>query len=250
MTMRIDLNADVGEGFTETDAALIPLLTSANIACGGHAGDMNTMSASVALCRVHGVAVGAHPSYPDKEGFGRREMTMDVRELRAALIAQIDAIATVAAAAGTRLRHVKPHGALYNRAAADPYLAKVVAEAVRDVDPSLLLVGLAGSCLPAAGRAAGLRALGEGFADRRYTAQGFLLPRSERGAVLDHPDEVREQVISLVLDGSVVSSCGNTVALDVDTLCLHGDGPHAIAFARLVRESLLGAGVTFGAIEP
>ena len=249
MIRRIDLNADVGEGFTETDAALIPLLTSANIACGGHAGDMTTMSASVALCRAHGVAVGAHPSYPDKQGFGRREMTMDVRELRAALITQIDAIATVAGAAGSRLRHVKPHGALYNRAAADPHLAKVVAEAVRDVDPSLLLVGLADSCLPAAGRAAGLRVLGEGFADRRYTAQGYLLPRSERGAVLDHPDEVREQVISLVLDRSVVSSCGNTVALDVDTLCLHGDGPHAIAFARLVRESLLGAGVMFGAIE-
>ncbi len=247
---RIDLNADVGEGFTETDAGLIPLLTSANIACGGHAGDVATMTASVALCRAHGVAVGAHPSYPDREGFGRREMTMDLQELRAALIAQINAIATVAEAAGTRLRHVKPHGALYNRAAADPALATVVAEVVRDVDPSLLLVGLAGSCLPAAGRAAGLRVIGEGFADRRYTLHGFLVPRSERGAVLDDPDEVREQVISLVLDRRVTACCGNPVALDVDTLCLHGDGPHAIAFARLVREALLGAGVAFGMIVP
>lgn len=240
---QIDLNADVGEGYASTDAALIPLLSSANIACGGHAGNADSIAAAVSLCRAHGVAVGAHPSYPDAAGFGRREISMDWQELRASLVSQIRQIARIARAAGVALVHVKPHGALYNRAATDPLLATLVAEAVREVDPSLVLVGLAGSCLPAAGRAAGLRVSREGFADRRYTPQALLVPRSAAGSVLEDPVLVREQVLSLVLAGRVMSSSGCAVPVEVDTICLHGDGPHAVLFARHVRESLEGAGV-------
>lgn len=240
---RIDLNADVGEGFAETDAALIPLVTSANIACGGHAGDASTMEASVALCLAHGVAMGAHPSYPDREGFGRREIGIDRAVLQGELVAQIGALAAVVASRGARLAHVKPHGALYNRAAVDADVAQVVAEAVRAVDPSLVLVGLAGSRLLEAGRAVGLRTRGEGFADRRYSAQGLLVPRAEPGAVIDEEDRVRDQVMSMVLERQVHAPGGEVVPLSVDTVCLHGDGPHAVVFARLVRESLRAAGV-------
>jgi UPF0271 protein len=240
---RIDLNADVGEGFAGTDAALIPLLSSASIACGGHAGDADSMAAAVALCRAHGVAVGAHPSYPDAAGFGRRDMSISAHELQSSIVSQITALAAVARAAGVPLVHVKPHGALYNRAASDVALATLVADAVLQVDSSLALVGLAGSCLPAAGRAAGLRVLHEGFADRRYSSRGMLVPRSEPGSVLEDPADAREQVLSLVLAGQVISSAGRAVQVRVDTICLHGDGPHAVVFARYIRESLATAGV-------
>jgi UPF0271 protein len=245
----IDLNADVGEGFGATDAALVPLLSSANIACGGHAGDAGTMAACVALCQAHGVAIGAHPSDPDREGFGRRDVAIDAQDLRASLSAQIRALAEVAHASGARLTHVKPHGALYNRAAVDPVLAALVADVVRQVDPSLLLMGLAGSCVPVAGRAAGLGVLAEGFADRRYTEHGFLLPRNAVSAVIEDSGEVREQLLSMVLEGCVVSACGSTVHIEPDTVCLHGDGPHAVAFARLVRKVLGEAGVGIRAVK-
>lgn len=239
----IDLNADVGEGFASVDATLIPLVTSANIACGGHAGDAGTMSASVTLCMTHGVAIGAHPSYPDREGFGRREVAMAPRALRDSLVSQLTTIAAVAARAGARLSHVKPHGALYNRAAVDPELAELIVGAVREVDASLALVGLAGSLLPVAGRAAGLRVLEEGFADRRYDAKGLLLPRGTPGAVIDDPELVLSQLRSMVMDQSVRSACGMVVPVAVDTVCLHGDGRHAVEFARRVRGSLRDAGV-------
>lgn len=246
----IDLNADVGEGFASTDADLIPLISSANIACGGHAGDASSMATAVALCRAHGVAVGAHPSIPDRAGFGRRDLDIDHHELRTSVVTQILGLAAVARAEGVPLVHVKPHGALYNRAATDRLIAELVADAVRQADPGLVLVGLAGSCLTEAGRAAGLRVSREGFADRRYTPRALLLARTEAGAVLDDPEDARRQALSLVLAGRVSASDGSVVPVEIDTLCLHGDGPHAVVFARQIRESLAAAGVQIRAVSP
>ena len=245
--VHIDLNADIGESFGAwrmgLDTDVLPLVSSANIACGYHAGDPRTMSDSVAHCLRHGVAMGAHPSYPDREGFGRREMALSPREIREAVIYQVGALAGIAAAAGARLVHVKPHGALYNRAAIDAAAAEAIACAVRDIDPSLALVGLAGSLLPAAGRAAGLRVLEEGFADRRYTARGLLAPRGEAGAMIEDPAEAAAQVLAMVCEGKVSAIDGEPVMLRVDTVCLHGDGPQAVVFAHQLRRALSGAGV-------
>jgi UPF0271 protein len=243
----IDLNADIGESVGAwrmgLDTDLLSLVSSANIACGYHAGDPRTMTESVAHCLRHGVAIGAHPSYPDREGFGRREMALSPREIREAVIYQVGALAGIAAAAGARLVHVKPHGALYNRAAIDAAAAEAIACAVRDIDPSLALVGLAGSLLPAAGRAAGLRVLEEGFADRRYTARGLLAPRGEAGAMIEDPAESAAQVLAMVCEGKVSAIDGEPVMLRVDTVCLHGDGPQAVVFAHQLRRALSGAGV-------
>ena len=245
--VHIDLNADIGESFGAwrmgLDTDVLPLVSSANIACGYHAGDPRTMSDSVAHCLRHGVAMGAHPSYPDREGFGRREMALSPREIREAVIYQVGALAGIAAAAGARLVHVKPHGALYNRSAIDAAAAEAIACAVRDIDPSLALVGLAGSLLPAAGRAAGLRVLEEGFADRRYTARGLLAPRGEAGAMIEDPAEAAAQVLAMVCEGRVSAIGGESVRLRVDTVCLHGDALQAAVFARQLRTALAGAGV-------
>ena len=243
----IDLNADIGESVGAwrmgLDTDLLSLVSSANIACGYHAGDPRTMTESVAHCLRHGVSIGAHPAYPDREGFGRREMALSPREIREAVIYQVGALAGIASAAGARLVHVKPHGALYNRAAIDAAAAEAIACAVRDIDPSLALVGLAGSLLPAAGRAAGLRVLEEGFADRRYTARGLLAPRGEAGAMIEDPAESAAQVLAMVCEGKVSAIDGEPVMLRVDTVCLHGDGPQAVVFAHQLRRALSGAGV-------
>jgi UPF0271 protein len=247
----IDLNADIGESYGAwrmgDDAALLPLVSSANIACGFHAGDPATMRRSVALCLEHGVSVGAHPSYPDREGFGRREMSLSPAEIHDAVLYQIGALAGIAAAAGTRLAHVKPHGALYNRAAVDHHAADAIAAAVRAFDPSLGLVGLAGSCLPDAGRAAGLRVLAEGFADRRYDASGHLVLRGSPGALIEDAVQAAEQVLAMVREGSVIAIDGSSLDLAVDTVCLHGDSPHAVALARQLRAALAQHGIRIGA---
>jgi len=243
----IDLNADVGEGYGAwrmgDDAALVPLVSSANIACGYHAGDPRTMAESVRLCAAHGVAIGAHPSYPDREGFGRRAMALAASEIREAMLYQIGALEAFARAASLRLHHVKPHGALYNLAAVDTGVAEAIAQAVHDFDPALVLVGLAGSRLVEAGRACGLRTLAEGFADRRYTRSGTLVPRSDPRALITDEAEAEAQVLAMLQAGSVSSVEGDAVALEVDTVCLHGDGAHAIAFARRLRARLDAAGV-------
>lgn len=238
----IDLNADVGEGFC-TDAALLPLVTSANIACGGHAGDADTMATTIVRCLAHGVAIGAHPSFPDREGFGRRDVALSAAELLVSIKAQITSLMHVASASGARLAHVKPHGALYNRAAVDPVLAAIVATAVREVDPALSLVGLAGSHLLVAGRAAGLRVLSEGFADRRYTAEGALVSRSDAAALITDAGEASSQVRRMLFDRRVTSVDGRDVSLEVDTVCLHGDSPNAITFATRLRAELAAVGV-------
>lgn len=228
------------------DDELIPLVSSVNVACGAHAGDPATILRTVELAAAHGVTVGAHPGYPDLAGFGRRDLDMSAADLRASLIVQIGAVAAAARVAGVDLRHVKPHGALYNRAARDPGLARVVAETIRDLDPALVLVGLAGSASIVAGRAAGLAVLEEAFADRRYEPDGSLRSRSRSGAVLA-PEDAAAQAVSIARDGTVVTSDGASRTVVADTLCIHGDSPDAVGIARAVRAVLATAGVAVAA---
>ncbi|MFG6464674.1 5-oxoprolinase subunit PxpA [Roseateles sp. DXS20W] len=240
--MHVDLNADLGEGAPD-DADLLALVSSANIACGWHAGDARLMQRTVAAALDRGVAIGAHPSYPDREHFGRREMALSPDDVRADVTYQIGALAALVRAQGGALHHVKPHGALYNQAARDPALADAIAAAVLDVDPSLALYGLAGSELLRAAERAGLRAVAEVFADRGYRADGSLVPRGQPGALVDDVDEAVARTLRMVRDGSVQAVTGETVRLRADTLCLHGDGPHALAFARAIHAALTAAGV-------
>ena len=240
--MRIDLNCDLGEG-TGADADLMPLITSANIACGGHIGDAATMKTAVELAHSHGVTIGAHPSLADRAGFGRRELAVDVASVRALVGDQIRALQSVARACGARVTHVKPHGALYNMAARDATLARAIAEAARECDSALVLVGLADSHLIAEGRACGLRVAAEAFADRRYQPDGSLVPRSLPGAVLDHEADVEAQALGLARDGLVLCADGTSLAIRADTLCVHGDGPRAVQSLRAIRAALAKAGI-------
>jgi len=245
---RIDLNADVGEGLGPwpmgDDAALIPLVTSVNVACGFHGGDPLTIRRTVRLALDAGCAVGAHPGYPDLVGFGRREMELAADELEAAVLYQVAALAGIVRAEGGRLAHVKPHGALYNRAAADPAVAGAVARAVAAADPGLRFVGPPGSALLEAGAAAGLACLAEGFADRAYEADGRLRSRRLSGALLDDPVRAGAQAVSIARDGRVTAIDGTVLPLAAATLCVHGDTPGAAAIAAAVRRELAAAGIT------
>lgn len=240
--MHVDLNADLGEGAPD-DAELLALVTSANIACGGHAGDARLMQATVRAALAQGVAIGAHPSYVDREHFGRREMQLDPDQVRAEVLCQVGALEALVRAAGGRLHHVKPHGALYNQAARDPALADAIAGAVRDIDPGLAIYGLAGGELLRAAERAGLRAVAEVFADRGYQADGSLVPRSQPGALIDDTGEAVARTLRMVQEGVVQAVTGETVPLRAQTVCLHGDGPHALAFARALHAALRDAGV-------
>ncbi|HET7612104.1 MAG TPA: 5-oxoprolinase subunit PxpA [Rhodanobacteraceae bacterium] len=249
----IDLNADLGESFGAwrmgDDAGVMPWITSANIACGFHAGDPETMRRTVALCIEHRVAIGAHPSLPDLQGFGRREMRISADEVYAQTLYQMGALHAVAKACGGRLHHVKPHGALYNMAAHDPALAQAVAAAVRDFDPMLFLTGLAGSALVEAGRDAGLPVLAEAFCDRRYRSDGSLAPRTAAGAVIEDPDAAVAQALSIAIRGQATTIDGGKVSIAADTLCIHGDRPGAAAFAKALRQALEDAGLDVDAVE-
>lgn len=246
---RIDLNADLGEGSPE-DAEVIRWVSSANIACGGHAGDADSMAAAVARCAAQGVRLGAHPGYPDRAGFGRRELGLTPAEIGMTVRAQVAALKAIADAAGVPLVHVKPHGALYHRAAQDPEVAAVLIALIRDLDPRLALVGLAGSPLLAAARAAGLAVLAEAFADRGYRADGGLQPRGLAGALIEDPAEVAAQALELVRNGQVRAVDGQCVAVRADTLCLHGDGAGAAARAAALHQALTAAGVRIAAVQP
>jgi len=245
--MRLDLNADVGESFGAyqlgQDVRIMSAITSASIACGFHAGDPGIMRETVALAREHGVAVGAHPGFPDLVGFGRREIRATPREVEDLVVYQIGALAAVAAAQGTRLQHVKAHGALYNMAVRDPALADAIARATAAVDTSLILFGLPGSELIASGRRAGLRTASEGFADRAYAPDGTLAPRHAAGAVIEDVDTVVRRAISMARDHAVGAIDGSTVTLEVETICVHGDTPGAAILASQIREALAAAGV-------
>ena len=239
---RIDLNCDLGEGAGH-DAELMPFITSANIACGGHAGDADSMQAAVELAVRHGVAVGAHPGLNDREGFGRRELPLALVQAYELVAAQVWALQKIAREAGTRLAHVKPHGALYNLAARDAALAQAVAAAVREADPQLVLVGLAGSRLLAAGGACGLRVVSEVFADRTYQPDGSLTPRTRPDALIADETVAVTRVLRMVREGKVGAVDGTDVEVCADTVCVHGDGPHAVAFARRLNTELRRAGI-------
>lgn len=242
--MNIDLNADLGEGMD--DGAILPFLSSANVACGLHAGGPETMDRTISLALQHRVRVGAHPSYPDRENFGRTDMQLAPAALRAVVLYQLGAVDALARAHGATLSHVKAHGALYNRAARDRALARCFAEAVREFRPGLLLVGLAGSVQLEEARRAGLSAAGEAFADRRYLADGSLMPRSKDGSVLHDPAQAAAQALQIVRERTVTASDGSRIPIEAGTLCLHGDTPAAAQIARAVRAALEEAGVRIG----
>lgn len=253
MTDRLDLNCDMGESYgpwsVGNDAALLDHVTSANIACGFHAGDPGTMHKTVQLAIAKGVAVGAHPSLPDLQGFGRRAMGITPDEAYDLIVYQVGALAGFARALGGRITHVKPHGALYNMAVADPPLARAIAQAVRDADPQLVLFGLACSELVRAGEAAGLRVANEVFADRTYQADGSLTPRSRPDALIRNVDASIEHVLRMVKDGKVRSVDGAEVDVRADTLCIHGDEPTALEFVQKIRKVLIDNGVLLGPIS-
>ncbi|KAA8730559.1 5-oxoprolinase subunit PxpA [Ewingella americana] len=234
--MKVDLNADLGEG-CDNDQALLQLVSSANIACGFHAGDAQTMLQSVRWALQYGVAIGAHPSFPDRENFGRTAMQLPPETVYAQVVYQLGALAAIARAEGGKMVHVKPHGMLYNQAATDPALADAIARAVHSVDPALKLVGLAGSELIRAGKRLGLATSQEVFADRRYQSSGNLVPRSQPDALIESDELALQQTLMMVQQQKVVSREGVAVPVQADTVCLHGDGEHALAFARSLREA-------------
>ncbi len=250
----VDLNCDLGESFGAwtmgQDAEILPFVTSANIACGFHAGDPGVMRRTVRLALAQGVALGAHPGLPDLVGFGRRELAVSAAEAFELTVYQLGALLAVAKAEGGRLHHLKPHGALYNMAATNADLAEAIAEAVYKVEPELLLYGLANSELTRAGEKLGLRTAHEVFADRTYQADGTLTSRRQPDALITDPAVARAQVLRLVQEGQVQSQQGVPVSLRADTVCLHGDGPHALAFARELNAALRAAGITLQAGRP
>lgn len=244
---RVDLNCDLGESFGAyvlgNDEAILDFVTSANIACGFHGGDPSVMRSTVALALEKDVAVGAHPGYRDLEGFGRRFIELSPEEAYDLVVYQIGALHGFVRAAGGSIQHVKPHGALYNAAAVDGELAAGIARAVRDVDPDLVLFGLSGSELVIAGEKLGLPVASEAFADRTYQPDGSLTPRSRPDALIHDHDRAIGQAVRLVKEGKVRSQGDVDVAVRADTICIHGDGPEALPFARMIRQRLDESGI-------
>lgn len=251
--MKIDLNSDLGEGYGAwsmgDDAAMLGIVSSANLACGFHAGDPLTMLATVREAAARGVAIGAHVSYPDRVGFGRRPMEVSHAELVADVIYQIGALQGICASAGTRVSYVKPHGALYNTIAVDPKQGAAVIEGIRAVDPALALMGLAGSQILAQAAEAGLPTIAEAFADRGYRPDGQLVSRRDAGAVLHDPEAVAARMLRLATEGVIEAADGSVLRLRADSICVHGDSPGAVAMAARIRAVLLAGGVTIAPFE-
>jgi UPF0271 protein len=260
--LKVDLNCDMGEGM-DTDAAIFPFISSANIACGGHAGDAGTMRQTVELALRHGVAIGAHPSYPDRAGFGRTDILeispgqgdghpgkgsglLRLEDLADILTGQLEQLQKIAEEKGARLHHVKPHGALYNRAAKDAAVSGTICRVIKSFDPSLLLYGLSGSEMQRQATAFGLGFVSEVFADRTYQPDGSLTPRTAPDALIDDPETMVRQVLMMVREGKVRTSGGIDVPIAADTICLHGDGDHAVEFAALIRGALEQDGIAVG----
>ena len=245
---RIDLNSDLGEGYGAwtmgDDAAMLAVVSSANVACGFHAGDPAGILSTLREAAARGVAVGAHVGYPDRVGFGRRPMDVAPADLEADVIYQIGALQGLARAAGTRVSYVKPHGALYNTIAHDARQAAAVIAGVRAFDPSLVLMGLAGAPVLAQAQAAGLAVMAEAFADRAYQPDGQLVSRREAGAVLHDPALVAARMLRLATEGVIEAVDGSSLRLEAGSICVHGDSPGAVAMARQIRETLVQAGVT------
>lgn len=250
--MSIDINCDMGESFGAwrmgADELTIRHITSANIACGWHAGDPMAMARTVELANSNGVAIGAHPGYPDLLGFGRRQMDTSPGEIKQYLLYQVGALSAIAAATGTRLQHVKPHGALYNLAAKDEKIASEVIEAVRALDPQLILVTLAGSLCAEMAAAAGLRVAREIFPDRAYLANGQLAPRTMPGAVIHDPVAAGERVVKLLRTGKISTIDGKEIPLQGDTMCIHGDNPEAWQIAQTIRKVVEASGIRVAAM--
>ncbi|SFU96930.1 LamB/YcsF family protein [Alicyclobacillus macrosporangiidus] len=249
---RLDMNCDLGESFGAyklgNDEQILDVVTSCNIACGFHAGDAATMRKTVAMALEKGVAIGAHPGLQDLVGFGRRNMDISPQEAHDIVVYQIGALYGFVRAQGGKMQHVKAHGALYNMAAVNAGLAEAIAEAVYKVDPELILFGLSGSELIRAGQKIGLRTASEVFADRTYQENGTLTPRRRPDAMIEDTDKAVAQVIRMVKEGKVRSQQGVDVAIQADTVCIHGDGPHALEFARHIRQALTDAGITVQAV--
>ena len=247
--MRVDLNADLGESMGD-DEAMLGIVTSANVACGFHAGDEATARATCLAAVSHGVAVGAHPSYRDRENFGRVFLDVDPDQLRSDVTEQLWLLDAAAKASGTAVRHVKPHGALYNAIVMHEAQARAVASAVADYRSGLPVLGLAGSVFARVATEFGLPFVAEAFADRGYLASGALVPRGQAGAVLDDPAVVAARVVQMVTERTVIAVDGTRVPLSVDSVCVHGDTPGAVALASAVRAGLLAAGVELAAFAP
>ncbi len=245
---RVDLNCDLGESFGAyrlgSDAEVIPHISSANVACGFHASDPLWMDKTVQLAKAHGVAVGAHPGFPDLVGFGRRELSVSLPELKAMVQYQIGALQAFCRAQKVPLRHVKPHGAMYNMAAKNMDMARAICQAIAEVDDRLILLGLSGSRMLEAAREVGLPWASEVFADRAYEEDGSLTPRSRADAVITDEDQAIERVLQMVLQGTVTARSGKVIDIQADSICLHGDGAKAVAFASRIRQALTDAGIS------
>ncbi len=244
---RVDLNCDLGESFGAyvmgMDDKVIPHITSANVACGYHASDPVVMEKTIALCRANSVAVGAHPGFPDLIGFGRRDMRLSPAEAKVYILYQIGALEAFCRAAGVKLCHVKPHGALYNMAAKDSALAKAICQSIREFDSSLVLLALAGSEMIRAAQEMGLPSAQEVFADRGYEEDGSLVARSKPGAMITDEEEAIARVVRMVTEGKVRAVTGKDVPVKADSICIHGDGEHALQFAQKIREALISSNV-------
>lgn len=250
MTLNIDLNCDMGESFGAwkmgNDEAILPFVSSANIACGFHGGDPATMRKTVAAAVKNGVSLGAHPGLPDLQGFGRRNMAITDQEAYDMMVVQIGALAAVAASQGTVLRHVKAHGQLYNMSVKDEGLARALAQATYDVNPALVFYGLAGSKMLTIAESIGLKVASEVFGDRTYSPDGTLSPRNKPGAMIEDVQVSIKQVLQMVQLGTLVANDGSTIRVRADTLCIHGDQPGAAAFARAIRDALIANGIEVG----
>jgi UPF0271 protein len=245
--LSVDLNADLGEGYGPwsmgDDAAMLDIVTSANVACGGHASDPETMYRTLAMARERGIVVGAHPSYPDREGFGRRRLPCTPGEVERFVAAQVGQLMAVAALAGTRVRYVKPHGALGNVAAVEAEVAAAILRATRAVDPGLAVLAISGTVLEQQARAAGFAVFSEIFADRGYTAEGNLVPRSEPGALITDADAATDRILAFLASGRMPAVDGSLIALEVASICIHGDSDHAVHMARHLKSALVAKGV-------
>jgi len=236
MNLHVDINCDMGEGMS-TDGAIMPYISSANIACGFHAGNKDTMKHTVELCLIHQVAIGAHPSFLDKENFGRLDMMekgIGLKDIPQIMEDQLFVLEDICIEMGTKIHHVKPHGALYNRAVWDQDLAKAICTSIHNINPSLLLYGSAYGKMKTEAQHAKLRFVAEAFADRTYQADGSLTPRSQPGALIDNADQALQQAMQIIQYKNVTNVSGNAMDIDAQTICLHGDGTHAVVFAKSI----------------
>ena len=247
MAYRVDLNCDLGESFGNyhlgLDREVLSYVTSANVACGWHAGDPLIMDETVVLCKDKGVALGAHPGYPDLMGFGRRAMKISPAEAKAYMLYQVGALDAFAKLHGMKLQHVKLHGAFYNMASVDPELANAVLNGLEAFGKGIRAMVLSGSYIAQEAQRRGIPLIQEVFADRGYTDQGTLVPRNEKGAFIKEPEEALERVLCMIKEGCVLSNTGHSIPIQADSICLHGDNPEALAFAKTIREGLENGGI-------